>query len=72
MQENRSFNSWEEIKEYLAEDEDNCVGYHVWTFYANSMNCTDGCCWGEFESIEECIETISDYCSGDYTKVKKS
>jgi len=58
------FNSWDEIREYLLEEgEYNQVSACSWFWTKGSMMCWataegEPCCDDQFNTIEECIESI--------------
>lgn len=62
------FNSWEEVKDWLEDPEDNyqTVTYHCWTFSKSYMSCWDDgeygpCCQDDFKTVEEVIESIQNH-----------
>lgn len=58
------FKSWDEVKEWLKDPEDNyqTVTYHAWTWSDSWMSCSEGgCCSDEYKTVEDAVETIKDY-----------
>ena len=62
------FKSWEEVKDWLQDPDDNwqTVTYHSWTFSKSYMQChsDEPCCSDDYETVEDAVEAIKDY-SGD-------
>lgn len=68
------FNSWQEVKDWLEDPEDNyqTVNYHTWTFSKSYMTCNEpGCCDDSYKSVEEAIEDIKRYSGDKLERVQK-
>lgn len=55
------FNTWDEVKEWLSQEE--CVNVKVWTFSQGYMCCSntaegDMCCEDNYRSVEEAVEDV--------------
>lgn len=68
------FNSWEEVKAWLEDPDDNyqTVSYHHWTFSKSYMSCNEpGCCDDSYKSVDEVVGSIKDYSKGNLERVHK-
>lgn len=73
------FNSWEEVRDWLEDPEDNyqTVTYGSWTWSASYMSCHDDgeygpCCQDDYESVEDAVYAIKDYSGNRLHLVKKN
>lgn len=64
------FKTWEEVKEYLLEDASHTVKYHVWLFSRYAFDCCESCCGDIFMDVEDCMDTIQNFCD-DVTELTK-
>ena len=48
----------DDVKRHLAAG--GVIYWHVFTFIGTWMNCSDGCCESDFETIDEMAEHIED------------
>lgn len=70
------FNSWEEVRSWLEDPEDNyqTVSYGEWTWSNSYMTCysEDCCCAEDYETINHAIEVIKDYSNNRLHLVNKN
>ena len=69
-----NFNSWEEVKDWLEDPEDNyqTVTYHNWTFSKSYMSCNEpNCCDDSFQSVDDAVESIKQYSGNKIGRVNR-
>lgn len=60
----------QDTKEHLERGD--TLHYHVWTFTATCMSCSEGCCDDGFPSVEETLDYIDCITDGEWDKVYKT
>lgn len=70
------FKSWDEVKDWLVDSEENwnTVSYHAWTWSKSYMSCYDeDCgCSDDYETVDDAVESIKDYCGDKLELVNKN